>query len=50
MPDYFKLMGESQPIQVRLLGMVERQGMEAAELEMERRKTERLAKNDMVKE
>ena len=42
--------GESQPIQVRVLGMLERQEMEAAEMEMERRKTERLAKNDMVKE
>ena len=36
------MMGTSQPIQVRVLGMLERQEMEAAE--MERRKTDILAK------
>ena len=43
-------MGKNQSIQVRVLGMVERQEMEATELEMDRRKTERLAKNARVKE
>ena len=46
--EIWSMMGKSQPIQVRVLGMVERQGMEAADMEMERRKTEIL--NDRIKE
>ena len=46
----WSMMERSQPIQVRVLGMVERQGLEAAKIEMVRRKAERLAKNERVKE
>ena len=46
----WSMMERSQPIQVRVLGMVERQGLEAAKIEMVRRKAERLAKNVRVKE
>ena len=48
--EIWSMMGKSQPIQVRVLGMVEIRGMEAADMEMERRKTEILAKHDRVKE
>ena len=36
----WSMMERSQPIQVRVLGMVERQGLEAAKIEMVRRKAE----------
>ena len=36
----WSMMERSQPIQVRVLGMVERQELEAAKIEMVRRKAE----------
>ena len=44
--EIWSMMGTSQPIQESVLCMVERQEMVAADMMMERRKTDRLFKND----